>query len=126
MPSQGNVAACAHAGKAIALPAKFPAAFPFPAGTVIDHSGSLPHGIKGVGIAGFVPSSSFASTVNYFIRQVARSGFKVLYHEIDAPHDSEGQYRGFGVVGEWQLRALAGCPKAMSIAVSAEPGKQKP
>ena len=126
VPSQGNIAACAHAGKAIPLPAAFPTAFPFPAGTVIDRSGRLLHGQKGVGVYGFVPSATFASTVNFFKRQVVISGFKVLYFQVDTPHDSEGQYRGFGKVGEWQVRALPGCRRAMSIAVSAEPGSGKP
>jgi hypothetical protein len=126
VPSQGKVAACAHAAKAIPLPARFPAEFPFPANTIIDRTGALPHGQKGVGIYGFVPSTGFAATVNFFRHQVPRHGFKLLYLEVDSPHDSEGQYRGFGQVGEWQLRALPGCPLAMSLAVSAEPGNQKP
>lgn len=114
---------CAHAGKPIPLPASFPKQFPFPPGTVIDRTAKL-HAAKGqIGIYGFVPSSSFASTVNFFKTLVVSKGFKRLYFEADSPHDSEGTYKGFGKIGVWRLAAIAGCPKAMNFQASAEPVK---
>ncbi|HEX6510608.1 MAG TPA: hypothetical protein VF221_23510 [Chloroflexota bacterium] len=117
-PSTAKVAACAHAGKAIALPAEFPRAFPFPRGTVIDRTKPL---LKGqIGIYGYVPSAGFASTVTFFRREVPRAGFKLLGFEVDAPNDSEGTYQGRGKIGRWQLRSLPACRAAMSFAASAE------
>lgn len=120
-PSAAKIAACAHAGKPIALPAAFPRAFPFPHGTDID---ATRHLLKGqIGIYGFVPSTGFADTVNFFKTRVPKAGFKLVSFEVDSPNDSEGTYQGDGKVGRWQLRSLPGCPRAMSFAASAEPSK---
>jgi len=110
--------ACAHAGKRIAVPRAFPRQFPLPSGTVIDATKHLAKGQ--IGIYGFVPSHTFASTVNFFKILVPRHGFKVLNLEADFPHDSEGTYQGYGKVGRWQIRSIAGCPRAMTFAASAE------
>ena len=119
LPRQANVAACAHAGHAIALPALFPTRFPFPRGTVINHTKPL---LKGqIGVYGYVPSRTFASTVNFFRREVVRAGFTLIGFEVDSPNDSEGTYRGYGKIGRWQLRSLPGCASAMAFSASAEP-----
>jgi hypothetical protein len=122
-PHKAAVAACAHAGRPIPLPAAFPGQFPFPPGTVLDRTAQLNAAKHQIGIYGFVPSSSFPSTVNFFKRMVVAKGFKRLYFEVDSPHDSEGTYKGFGKVGVWRLEALPGCPKAMNFSASAEPAK---
>lgn len=112
------MAACAHAGKPIALPGTFSILFPFPRGTTILRTKPL---LKGqIGIYGFVPSSGFVSTVNFFKREVVRAGFKLVGFEVDAPNDSEGTYRGHGKIGRWQLRSLPGCVKAMAFSASSE------
>lgn len=121
-----HLPACAGAGRAVALPAHFPAQFPFPRGTAITSSGPLSFGVKGVGIHGFVPSTSFAVTVNFFKMEVPHTGFKLLHFEVDTPHDSEGTYSGYGRVGVWQLRAIAGCPGAMRFDASSEPPAANP
>ena len=114
---------CAHAGKPIPLPAAFPKQFPFPSGTVIDRTARL-HAAKGqIGIYRYVQSTSFKSTVNFFKSHVVAKGFKLVYFEVDSPHDSEGTYKGFGKLGVWQLAAIAACPKAMVFSASAEPAK---
>lgn len=110
--------ACAHAGKRIAVPHAFPHQFPFPSGTVIDATKHLAKGQ--IGIYGFVPSHTFSATVNFFKILVPRHGFKVLNLEADFPHDSEGTYQGYGKVGRWQIRSIAGCPRAMTFAASVE------
>ncbi len=122
VPANAKVPACARAGKPIPLPAAFPRQFPFVIGTDIDatHPLSSKHQI---GIYGYVPSSGFAATVNFFKVQVPREGFKLVYLEVDSPNDSEGTYQGHGQVGRWQLQSLPGCPGAMRFAVSAEPVK---
>jgi hypothetical protein len=118
-PKQARVVTCAHAGKPIALPAAFPAQFPFPRGTTIDQTKPL---LKGqIGIYGYVPSGGFVSTVNFFKREVVRAGFKLVGFEVDSPNDSEGTYRGHGKIGRWQLRSLPGCSKAMAFSASSEP-----
>jgi hypothetical protein len=119
LPRQANVAACAHAGHAIALPRSFPAQFPFPRGTVINHTKPL---LKGqIGVYGYVPSRTFTSTVTFFRREVVRAGFTLIGFEVDSPNDSEGTYRGYGKVGRWQLRSLPGCASAMAFSASVEP-----
>jgi hypothetical protein len=118
-PKLARVAPCAHAGKAIALPKAFPARFPFPRGTAINRTKPL---LKGqIGIYGYVPSTGFVATVNFFKREVVRAGFKLVGFEVDSPNDSEGTYRGYGKIGRWQLRSLPGCTKAMAFSASSEP-----
>lgn len=121
-PSQAHIAACAHAGRPIALPGAFPRQFPFPAGTDIDATRPLRFKHQ-IGIYGFVSSRGFAATVNFFRYQVPKQGFKLLHFEVDAPNDSEGTYQGHGRVGIWQVRKIFGCPQAMTLAVSTEPSK---
>lgn len=118
VPARAHVPPCTHAARAVRLPAHFPPQFPFPTGTTITRTGPLPHGVLGVGVYGFVPSSTFAGTVHYFPREVAKAGFKVLAVEVDSPHDSEGTYRGHGYAGRWALQSIPGC-RAMHIGVSA-------
>lgn len=122
VPADAKVPACAHAGKPIALPSAFPRQFPFPPGTDIDATHPLTSKHQ-IGIYGYVPSSGFASTVNFFKVQVPKHGFKLVYLEVDSPNDSEGTYQGHGEVGRWQLQSLPGCSGAMRFAVSAEPTK---
>jgi hypothetical protein len=121
-PKSANVPACAHAGKPIQLPATFPRQFPFLPGTDIDATHPLLTKQQ-IGIYGYVPSSGFASTVNFYKVQVPKRGFKLVYLEVDSPNDSEGTYQGHGSVGRWQLQSLPGCPRAMRFSVSAEPSK---
>jgi hypothetical protein len=119
-PASAGVPACAHSTQAKPLPASFPKAFPFPPGTSIN--GTAP--IRGMtGITGYVPSKSFATTVNFFKKQVPKAGFKLLDFEVDSPHDSEGTYRGHGKTGRWQLVAIEGC-HAMRFSASAEPSSK--
>jgi hypothetical protein len=119
VPRQAKVAACAHAGRAIALPAAFPSRFPFPRGTILDHTKPLLK--RQIGVYGYVPSRNFVSTVTFFRREVVRAGFTLIGFEVDSPNDSEGTYRGYGKVGRWQLRSLPGCAAAMAFSASAEP-----
>ncbi len=121
VPRQSKVAACAHAGPAIALPAAFPTQFPFPRGTIINHTKPLLK--RQIGIYGFVPSRNFTSTVTFFRREVVRAGFALIGFEVDSPNDSEGTYRGYGKVGRWQLRSLPGCAAAMAFSASSEPAR---
>lgn len=112
----------ARAGKPIRLPAAFPRQFPFLPGTDIDATHPLLTKQQ-IGIYGYVPSRSFASTVNFYKVQVPRRGFRLVYLEVDSPNDSEGTYQGHGSVGRWQLQSLPGCSRAMRFSVSAEPSK---
>lgn len=117
-PAAANVPACAHAGKALAFPKTFPQNFPVPPGTALTGQ-RVPIG-GGIAATGFVPSTSFKATVQFFPREVKRAGFKMLHLEVDAPHDSEGVYQGHGYVGGWALQAIASCPGAMRIQISAQ------
>jgi hypothetical protein len=119
MPRQAKVAVCAHAGRAIALPAAFPPQFPFPRGTILDHTKPLLK--RQIGVYGYVPSTNFVATVTFFRREVVRAGFALIGFEVDSPNDSEGTYRGYGKIGRWQLRSLPGCATAMAFSASAEP-----
>lgn len=107
-------------GKAIALPAGFPRQFPFPHGTYLDKTRPLMFKHQ-IGIYGYVPSPSFATTVNFFKNQVPKQGFKRLDFEVDSPNDSEGRYQGFGKIGAWALRSLPQCTGFMAFSASSEP-----
>jgi hypothetical protein len=121
VPAAAKIPSCAHAGKAIALPSAFPHQFPFPAGTDID--ATHPLFTHQIGIYGFVPSHTFAETVNFFKNQVPKQGFKLVDFEVDSPNDSEGTYQGHGKLGRWQLRSMPSCKGAMIFSVSSEPSK---
>jgi hypothetical protein len=125
-PKAANVPACTHAGKAIPLPRDFPLQFPFPQGTAINKVGPLPiKGVKGIEIDGFVPSTVFKDTVQFFRDEIPKAGFKLLDWQADAPNDSEGTYSGHGHIGGWQLKKLFGCTGAMHFASSSEPPSAK-
>jgi hypothetical protein len=111
---------CVAVRKAIALPAGFPRQFPFPRGTYLYKTKPLIFKHQ-IGIYGYVPSPSFATTVNFFKNQVPKQGFKRLDFEVDTPNDSEGRYQGFGKIGAWALRALPACKGFMAFSASAEP-----
>jgi len=117
-PARAHVPACTHAGSPIRLPAHFPAQFPVPAGTDLVRAAPLLHGVRGIGVYGYVPSASFVGTVHFFPREVKKAGFSVLALEIDTPNDSEGTYQGHGYQGRWALNSIPGC-KAMRIGISA-------
>lgn len=119
-PAAAKRPPCAGAGKAIALPKGFPYQFPFPRGTYLNKSKPLMFKHQ-IGIYGYVPSPSFAVTVNFFKNEVPKQGFKRLDFEVDSPNDSEGRYQGYGKIGAWQLRSLPNCKGFMAFSASAEP-----
>ena len=119
-PITAQKPACEKVGKAIVLPRTFPRRFPFPKGTYLY--GTKPLLFKNqIGIYGYVPSPSFATTVNFFKDQVPKQGFKRIDFEGDSPNDSEGRYEGFGKIGAWALRSLPTCKGFMAFSASSEP-----
>lgn len=117
-PSAARLPACAHAGKAIAMPSGFPADFPFPDGSAIT---SAKKALKVTVVKGVIPITSFKDTASFFTREVRNAGFKVLYSEADPPRDAEGSYRGHGYAGRWTLEHLPACSEAVAFAAFAQP-----
>lgn len=124
-PTRAQKPACVKVGKAITLPPGFPRRFPFPRGTYLDKTKPLMFKNQ-IGIYGYVPSSSFVSTVNFFKNQVPKQGFKRIDFEVDSPNDSEGRYQGYGKIGAWSLRSLPDCKGFMAFSASAEPVSNGP
>jgi len=117
--SAARTPACAQAGRAIALPRSFPAAFPFPPGTAI--TSNTPYGgdpTKPV-IGGVIPSSSFAAVVTFFVTQLPQAGFRLRDGDSEAA-EAESVFVGHGYIGRWRVRGLDTCPSAAILLVFAE------
>lgn len=130
-PSAARVPACANAGRAIALPARFPAQFPLPLHTAITsqqprEGGFMIGGIKpahsagGVLVSGIVPATDVAAAAHFFLATLPRAGFSVVMSEVDAPNDSEITFEGRGYLGRAALLAIADCPRAIILSVFTE------
>ena len=117
--SAARAPACAHAGRAIALPRGFPASFPFPPGTAITSViGYRGDNTKPV-ISGIVPSTGFGPTVSFFLTGLPQAGFRLRDGEAEAA-EAESVFVGHGYIGRWRLRALDTCSSAMVLFVFAE------
>ncbi len=130
-PSDAHVPLCAHAGRAIALPPRFPALFPLPPRTAITVwqareggftvGGVVPTRADGaVLVAGVAPSRDFVSTARFFLDAPPRAGFATIESEAEPPSDAEGVYRGHGYLGRWVMHSLADCPHAVILSIFAE------
>lgn len=115
-----RVPACAHAGRAIVLPGKFPHDFPMPPHTVIT---SWHREVGAIAVVGSIPSTSFVSTAAFFNRELPLAGYKVLYHQTDVGRDAEGTFRGKGYVGRWQLEFMKTC-NAVGFGAAAQRSKK--
>ena len=116
-PSAAHLPSCAHVSKAIPLPAGFPTQFPLPCGTAIT---SHRKGFYGAAVIhGVIPSSSFAGSLAFFMREVPRAGFKLSEADSEPPREGEAGYRGHGYVGRWKIHSIAGCSTALTLDASA-------
>lgn len=102
------------------FPSAFPHDFPVIPGTSIG-SQRVPIG-GGIAVAGASPSKSFNESVHFYPRVLPSRGYTVLHVEIDAPHDTEGSFRGHGLEGGWSMQSIPGCP-AMRLQIEVRPAR---
>jgi len=117
--SAAHAPACARAGRVIDLPRGFPKSFPFPPGTAITSRIGYRSDLTRPIVGGVVPSSTFASTVSFFLTQLPRAGYRVRDGDAEAA-EAESVYVGHGYIGRWRVRALDTCPTATVLFVFAE------
>src|SRR5437588_50769 len=84
--ADATVPACAHAGKAIALPHGFPSGFPVPAHTAITSHTTR---FGAVVIGGFVPASSFDDAQSFFTKRLPDVGYTLSDQDAEPPHEAE-------------------------------------
>ena len=117
-PSVRHLPPCARVGRAVRAPSTFPRSFPLPGGTVITSTSPLSGGTV---ISGAIPTESLAATATYIHSELPKRGYKNEQFEAEPPHDSEGQFRGHGYIGRWQIRSMGGCKGAVSFQAFARP-----
>jgi hypothetical protein len=101
--------ACAHAGRALALPPGL-ARFPLPAGSVVDRRVSK----YGYTIfTGHVPGA-INPVRDFFVYRLPPAGYRLGQGDSEAG-EAEAAYSGHGVHGRYKVRQLAGCPGALSL-----------
>jgi hypothetical protein len=130
-PSAARVPACAEAGRAIALPARFPAQFPLPLHTAVTswqprQGGFMLGGIKpahsagGVLVTGIMPAPDIAAAARFLLGTLPHAGFSIVMSEVDAPNDAEITFEGRGYLGRSALLAIADCPHAIILSIFTE------
>lgn len=109
--------ACANAGTTIPLPAKFPAAFPLPPGTVVisqeERSGERI-------IINTVAPSDVKSVAEFFERELPKAGFTPGEGESE-PGEAESSFEGKGYRGRWKVNSVNGCPNVVTLTILAGP-----
>jgi hypothetical protein len=103
---------CAHPVGHASLPASL-ASFPLPAGTVIErreakygytiYSGHVPGAINPVR--------------DFFVSWLPSAGYRLGAGDAEAA-EAEADYAGHGARGRWKVRAVYGCPGALTIQIA--------
>jgi hypothetical protein len=103
---------CAHPVGHAPLPASL-ASFPLPAGTVIErrqakygytiYSGHVPGAINPVR--------------DFFVSRLPSAGYRLGAGDAEAA-EAEADYAGHGARGRWKVRAVYGCPGALTIQIA--------
>jgi hypothetical protein len=120
--ADAKVPACAHAGKAIALPHGFPANFPFPPHTALtSHTRSF----GAIIVEGIVPASSFDDAQSFFTKKLPDAGYTLSEQDAEPPREAEARYSGKGYEGGWRIRLILSCPGAFTLQASAAPRPTK-
>jgi hypothetical protein len=103
---------CAHPQRAIARPGAL-RRFPLPAGTVLDNRVSK-YGYTIV--SGYLPGA-INPIRDYFVSRVPAVGYRLGAGDSEAA-EAEAAFSGNGVRGKYKVRAVAGCPGALSLQIA--------
>jgi hypothetical protein len=104
--------ACATARAAVAPPAGL-AAFPLPAGAVLDGRRAQ-YGYTIV--SGLVPGA-INPVRDFLVSRAPQAGYRVLGGDAEAS-EAEASFSGHGGRGRWKVRELPGCPGALRVEIA--------
>jgi len=112
-PAQAaSLPGCVHPAHSIARPAGL-ARFPLPRGAVLDGV-RFAYGYRI--LTGFVPGG-INPVRDFLVSRLPAAGYRLGQGDAEAA-EAEAAYRGHGVHGRWLVRAVAGCPGALSIQIA--------
>lgn len=100
---------CAHPHAAVARPAAL-AAFPLPAGAVLD-ARRTQYGYTIVG--GRIPGGINAVR-DFLVSRAPAAGYRIVGGDAEAA-EAEAAFVGHGGHGRWKVRLLPGCPGALTV-----------
>lgn len=109
--------ACAFAGNPITMPPDFPASFPLPSGTVVNHQEVRSGGR--VIIGGVAPLDVQQMAV-FLEKELPKAGFEPSMGESE-PGEAESAFEGNGIRGRWKANNIDGCPNTVTIGVVVGP-----
>jgi hypothetical protein len=104
--------ACVHPQSHVGLASSL-ARFPLPAGSVIERR-EAKYGY--VIYSGYVPGA-INPVRDFFVSRLPPAGYRLGPGDAEAA-EAEAAYSGHGVHGRWKVRAVAGCPGALSIQIA--------
>jgi hypothetical protein len=103
---------CVHPHGQLGLPASL-ARFPLPAGSVIERRESK-YGY--VIYTGYVPGA-INPIRDFLVSRLPAAGYRLGPGDSEAA-EAEAAYSGRGARGRWKVRAVVGCPGALSIQIA--------
>ena len=106
---------CADKATRTALPAKFPAGFPLPTGSVVI--GSEERSAGRVIVYAVSPRDVKATLAD--MQKVPDAGYSLKEGEVEE-RDAESNWEGNGYVGRWAIREIDGCSGQTSVTVLAQ------
>jgi hypothetical protein len=104
--------ACVHPQGRLALPAPL-ARFPLPAGTVIERR-QLKYGYAIY--SGYVPGA-INPVRDFLVSRLPQAGYRLGSGDSEAA-EAEAAYIGRSARGRWKVRAVFGCPGALTIQIA--------
>ena len=112
-PAQAaSLPACVHPAHPVARPAGL-GRFPLPRGAVLDGVRQA-YGYRIV--SGFVPGA-INPVRDFLVARLPDAGYHLGRGDAETA-EAEAAYRGHGVRGRWKVRAVPGCPGALSIQIA--------
>jgi hypothetical protein len=104
--------ACVHPHGRLALPAPL-AQFPLPAGSVIERR-QVKYGYAIY--SGYVPGA-INPVRDFLVSRLPPAGYRLGPGDAETA-EAEAAYRGHSVRGRWKVRAVLGCPGALTIQIA--------
>jgi hypothetical protein len=103
---------CVRPHARVAVPAGL-ARFPLPRGTVLDaRADRYGYAI----VTGYVPGA-INPVRDFFVGRLPAAGYRLGQGDSEAA-EAEAAYVGRGVHGRWKVRAVAGCPGALTLQIA--------
>jgi hypothetical protein len=110
--------ACAHAQRQIKRPGGL-RAFPLPAGAVLDHRAEK-YGYTFV--TGAVPGA-INPVRDFLVSRLSLHGYRLGAGDSEA-NEAEAAFAGHGLRGRFKVRAAAGCPGALTVAIAVRSARE--